>query len=200
MSNWLGNVPEPRVKYTKNLPQSDHDRLTSLLAFIQRTQAGATMDHLFEEVMEAYFRKRNKDFPVPEERVPLKVSIPRELKERIEEQLELAKSDNPRAQLEDLLTFAVDAYFKRSTDLLNTWRRDGEGVDVDPSSHGEEALDVEQEASGQPDEGVSLPVVKTPILPKKGSDVVERVRRRMEENKAEETVLKAPVMDASESV
>ncbi len=160
------------------------------------------MDHLFEEVMEAYFRKRNKDFPVPEERVPLKVSIPRELKERIEEQLELAQRDNPRAQLEDLLTFAVDAYFKRSTDLLNTWRRDGEGVDVDSSSHGEEALGLEEASSGEPDEDVSPVVagVKTPVLPKKGSDVVERVRRRVEENKSEETVLKAPLMDASESV
>ena len=65
MTQWLGNVPEQHVKFSKSIPAQEHEKLEQLLEFIQLEQPGAPMDHLFEEVMNAFFRKRNTSFPAP---------------------------------------------------------------------------------------------------------------------------------------
>lgn len=152
MSNWLGNVPDPRIKFTKSLPRSEHEKLESLLDFIAKDQPGATMDYLVEEVLETFFRKRNTTFPVSEEQVSLKVTLPRSLGERVDEHVAKAATSNPRASHEDLIEHAVHSYFARNSDLLRAWRADQK---AEESSNENSREDSSNSSNGSSNEGSS---------------------------------------------
>jgi hypothetical protein len=178
-TSWLGNVPDTRIKHTSSLPKSQVDRLESLLEFIQRSQPQASMDHLFEDVLETYLRRRNKSFPVPEEHTSLKVTIPRELKQSLEEQVELARGDDPRAEIEHLLHFAVDSYFKRRSELLTAWRADERDQDTSGDGGDEEVGQQEKKSTSAPGRESVTQGDEVTTASSRTEEVVDRVRKSM---------------------
>lgn len=194
MSNWLGNVPAARQKFNKTLPKNSYDKLESLLAFIQRAQPDATMDHLVEELLEAFFRKQNTSFPVAPESVSLKVTLPEDLIERVDAHVEDARASNPRADVTDLLEFAVEAYFSRSTTLLKAWRKD------ESASDGEAGESSEAESAESTKTSTPAPKKDPEESPEPEEETAsERARRFLEQRKQAES--KAPgVQTASEGM
>ncbi len=163
--NWLGNVKAPPVEIKRSLPVSYVEQLESMLAFVQETQPGATIDHLMEFVLEA-FVKKDEDFEVPQESKQISFGVPPDLKAKLDARVQAMQELHPKANERHLLEHAIKSYTSGQTKLAKAWRAAKKQAfqesEPQPTS---EALVLEVGLEQTPsEETVSRPLVDTEAL------------------------------------
>ena len=137
---WLGNVPLPTKTWNRAIPEDDAALLTQYLRFVQEHgEPNATLDHLMEKVFEAFFRRQNQEFDVPEETTQISFTITLELEQKIEEAVEAQKETHPRATDRHLVAHAVDYFLNKRgalQDAFRAWQTQQEAREQESTPHG----------------------------------------------------------------
>lgn len=121
--SWL-NIPQPRKKSAFYLEAEHKQNLESLLAYVQRTQPDATLDHVMEEILTRYVRRKHTDFPVPVELEKVPFHLPEPLTAQIEEVLTDRQQEEEGALMSHLVNHALESFFGASSKLRNAWKKD----------------------------------------------------------------------------
>lgn len=170
MKKWL-DIPEKTLRQHHLLDAGQIAQLERLLAFITRDQ-DATMDHLIEEVMSTYMRRRARSFPVPDRQEKFAFALPKSLQESLEERLRERQEEVPEATMNDLIRHAIDTYLASRTGLMKAWKEW-------EHTHGQALQEEMQKSDGEPAEPLTreLPAEAGEMKSKK-DEIIESIREK----------------------
>lgn len=123
---WLGNVPEQHHGMSAKIDADLLADLGDLLSFIQEGQPHAEMDHLIEEVIEAFCRRKDTSLPGPLKRERLSVKLPASTHRAAWEVIEAARKEHDDESIgeTELLEHAIAYYLDRSAKLNRAWKKE----------------------------------------------------------------------------
>ena len=158
--HWLGNVRDFTTSERCSMPGDLVESIEDLVAFLkEHGQPEMDTDKVMFRVLQAWMRRYKSDFPVPSPTRRLSFTVPTELVEQVDEQVEAKREDEPRAERAHLYAEAIRYFFgakmRRRKDGLREafeqWqqaqREDGESDEDGEPDEPEEAEEAETSPS-----------------------------------------------------
>lgn len=124
MTHWITNVPETRIKHTHTLTLTHAQEVKKLLGFIQQTQDHVSMDHLMEEILAWYFKRKHFDFPLYGETEKLQFTLPESMDADLHTLVEARHQHDPEATITHVMEHAVERYLDSHGALSKAWREE----------------------------------------------------------------------------
>lgn len=120
---WINNVPEPRVKQNHALDLGRARDAQGMLEFVQQEQ-DVTIDHLMEEVMSWYLRRKKFDFPLYGETEKVQFTLPHSMDEDLQEIVKKRQIHDADASMKHVIEHALEMYLNSHGALPKAWREE----------------------------------------------------------------------------
>ncbi len=124
MTHWITNVPESRIKHSHAYQLDRAKDLKGMLEFVQKTQPDVSMDHLMQEILEWYMKRKKFNFPLYGDTERVQYTLPESLNEQVCEVVHARQVDDPNATVAHVTEHAIECYLNSHGALSKAWKEE----------------------------------------------------------------------------